>query len=169
MVSDCVSVAMSLPAPHTWQQQRAGWWRSPRRCLSWSFPGTASSASSLGRTWPGLAALWKHDTQVSGFKTYALTPFLLLSERLWSSSGLTNSILWWQVDSVCVEVLQKGSVHQVWELMDFHGVLVCFIQQCTEMLTPTAGRKDSRHNRRKSSKTITNEASFTVLLVFLPL
>lgn len=28
-------------------------------------------------------------------------------------SRLTNSILWWQVNSVCVEVLQKGSVHQV--------------------------------------------------------
>lgn len=26
---------------------------------------------------------------------------------------LTNSVLWWQINSVCVEILQKGSVHQV--------------------------------------------------------
>lgn len=50
--------------------------------------------------------------------------------------SLTNSILWWQVDGVCVEVLQKGSVHQVGELVDFYGVLVSFIQQCTKVLTP---------------------------------
>lgn len=40
---------------------------------------------------------------------------------------LTNSILWWQVNGVCVEILKKGSVHQVRELVNLYGVLVGFI------------------------------------------
>lgn len=35
------------------------------------------------------------------------------AKGLWRCGKLTNSILWWQVNSVCVEVLQEGSVHQV--------------------------------------------------------
>lgn len=34
-------------------------------------------------------------------------------KEAWRCGKLTNSILWWQVNSVCVEVLQEGSVHQV--------------------------------------------------------
>lgn len=60
----------------------------------------------------------------------------------WATSDFTNSVLWWQVYSVSVEILQEGSVHQVWELMNFYGVLVCFIQQCTEVLTPGGERKE---------------------------
>lgn len=50
--------------------------------------------------------------------------------------ALTNGVLWWQVNSVCVEILQESSVHQVRELIDFDGVLVHFIQERAEMLTP---------------------------------
>lgn len=50
--------------------------------------------------------------------------------------ALTNGVLWWQVNSVRVEILQERSVHQVRELMDLDGVLIHFIQQCAEMLTP---------------------------------
>lgn len=49
---------------------------------------------------------------------------------------LTNGVLWWQVNSVRVEILQESSVHQVRELMDLDGVLVHFIQQRAEVLTP---------------------------------
>ena len=56
--------------------------------------------------------------------------------------ALTNSIHRWQVNVVCVEILQEGSVHQVGELVNFNRVLVYFIQQGTEMLTPGEGEED---------------------------
>lgn len=65
-------------------------------------------------------------------------------------SRLTNSILWWQVNSVCVEVLQKGSVHQVRELVNFYGVLIGFIQQRTKMLTPGERRRGAERKTRRS-------------------
>lgn len=152
-----MSAAISLPAPHTWQQQRAEWWRFLQKCLSWSFPGTASSVLFLGRTWPSQATLHtqkqKHTWSCSGFCTDLLQHFLGCKE-LWSMSILTNSVLWWQVYSVSVEILQEGSVHQVWELMNFYSILVRFIQQCSEMLTPI--EKDSRRLVTKARLTQTN-------------
>lgn len=53
-----------------------------------------------------------------------------------AAHALTNGVLWWQVDRVCVEILQECSVHQIRELMDLDGVLVHFVQQRAEMLTP---------------------------------
>lgn len=60
---------------------------------------------------------------------------------------LTNSILWWQVYSVSVEILQKGSVHQVWELVHFYTVFITFIQQWTEMLTSGGTKSKIRHDK----------------------
>lgn len=42
-------------------------------------------------------------------------------------SAFTNGILWWQVNSVSVEVLQESPVHHIGELMDFDGFLIIFI------------------------------------------
>ena len=68
-------------------------------------------------------------------------------KEAWRCGKLTNSILWWQVNSVCVEVLQEGSVHQVWELVNFNVVLVRFIQQCPKMLTPGEETKGAYYRR----------------------
>lgn len=58
----------------------------------------------------------------------------------WEEEKLTYGIFWWQVDGVCVQVLQKGAIHKVGELVDLDGVLVCLVQQVTEMLTPEGRR-----------------------------
>lgn len=60
---------------------------------------------------------------------------------------LTNSILWWQVYSVSVEILQKGSVHQVWELVHFYTVFIRFIQQWTKMLTSGGTKSKIPHDK----------------------
>lgn len=60
---------------------------------------------------------------------------------------LTNSVLWWQVDSVGVEILQEGSVHQVWKLVHFYAVFIRFIQQRTEMLTSGGTKRKTPHDK----------------------
>lgn len=82
------------------------------------------------------------------FSCFFLSSILSVLGRGAVAHLLTNSVLWWQVNSVCVEILEKGSVHQVRELVDLYGVLIAFIQQRTEMLT--SGQRRERDEKKLS-------------------
>lgn len=54
---------------------------------------------------------------------------------------LTYSVLWWQVNGVCVQVLQESAIHQKGELLDLDGVPIPLVQQFPEMFTPAMANR----------------------------
>lgn len=60
---------------------------------------------------------------------------------------LTDGVLRWKVNSVCVEKLQEGSVDGVRELADLYHVLLILCplgaKHWAEMLTPTRNKQET--------------------------
>lgn len=137
-----------VPLRHIVWRQTAGWRRFRQWCLSWWSADTDVSAGFHSKRWPGPTGLQPTHkrTQVKEINRRHTNE---KTQYLTTVCVLTDGVLRWKVNGVCVEKLQEGSVDGVGELADLYHLLLILrplgAKHGPEMLTPTRNKRPHLH------------------------